>query len=194
MVRQHVALLLLLTVTLSTARFSAKPRNEVGSAGVAANSNDPDRALGGQAVGSTDNGGAVIIAPSVRDIPATVFKDAGKVLFYRVPSGVTVLSIKAWGAGGARSSVEKAAGDESPLVTSKTDAEKVAEREVDTSNEGHKNDGGGGGFVQASFVVAPGEVLEVRVGGAGRLRTGGWNGGGDAGHNAAGEFSIVRAS
>ena len=47
--------------------------------------------------------------------------------------------------------------------------------------------GGGGGFAQSSFVVVPGEVLEIRVGGAGTLGRGGWNGGGDSGSYSAGE-------
>ena len=45
--------------------------------------------------------------------------------------------------------------------------------------------GGGGSEVAASIMVAPGQELEMAVGGAGALETGGFNGGGD-GANAAG--------
>jgi hypothetical protein len=71
---------------------------------------------------------------------------------YTVPSGVTSVTIKAWGAGGGAGS---------------------------SCNNGC---GGGGGFAQGTLTVTPGEVLSVMVGGGGaRFLTGGTPGGGGAG-------------
>ena len=50
---------------------------------------------------------------------------------------------------------------------------------------GGSSRGGGGAEIAASIMVAPGQELEMAVGGAGALETGGFNGGGD-GANAAG--------
>lgn len=90
----------------------------------------------------------------------TVFNYTGGDQFFTVPPGVTTITVKAWGAGGAG------------------------------GNYIFNDYGGGGGFATSAIPVTPGEVLTVIVGGAGLTGVGaGAYGGGGAkvnGYNSLG--------
>jgi hypothetical protein len=74
---------------------------------------------------------------------------------YTVPSGVTHIRVKAWGAGGGGS----------------------------TAYGGGAGDGGNGGYAEGILPVTPGETLQVIVGGGGgSTGTGGFGGGGWSGY------------
>ena len=162
---------------LASGAFSTVHQNIPGEVGSAANHLDIDRA--GHAYGRPGSDGGIVIHPSLKEVPLSAFDRSGSVLQYVVPPSVNVISIKAWGGGGGASE----------LVDSLSPKVDLADKELDESADSHKNDGGGGGFIQSTFVVTPGEVLEVRIGGGGKLRTAGWNGGGSPGSMAAGMFS-----
>ncbi|HVS58348.1 MAG TPA: DUF2341 domain-containing protein [Candidatus Saccharimonadales bacterium] len=80
---------------------------------------------------------------------------------FTVPTGVTSLTIKAWGAGGGGGG---------------------------GGTYGGGGSGGGGGFIQSTLSVSPGENLTVKVGGgggAGTYRTYSGDGGGGGGYSSA---------
>ncbi|MGH7240872.1 MAG: hypothetical protein ACREGB_01090, partial [Candidatus Saccharimonadales bacterium] len=87
---------------------------------------------------------------------------------YTVPSGVTTVTVKAWGGGGGAGAA--------------------------SGSTGVAGSGGGGGFVQADLTVTPGQVLTVMTGsggGGGAAADNGGNGGGySAVKNSGGTFLV----
>jgi hypothetical protein len=79
-----------------------------------------------------------------------------------VPSGITSINVKAWGAGAGQNP-----GQASYSIT------------------------GGGGFASATVSVTPGSTLLVAVGGGGQLAAGGTNGGGTGANGGGGGYSAV---
>lgn len=97
-----------------------------------------------------------------------VFQYTGNTQTFTVPSGVTSIEVKAWGAGGGGSNANSEGGS-----------------------------GGSGGFVKATMAVKGGQVLTIQVGGGGRsgagVKAGGYAGGGTGGRNSGsgGGYSAV---
>ena len=95
-----------------------------------------------------------------------VFEYTGSVQQWTVPGGVDTIRVKMWGAAGGGGS--------------------------DTINSA----GGGGGYTEATLAVAPGQVLDIYVGGGGQAATGntggngGWPNGGQGGSGNRVEIGI----
>jgi hypothetical protein len=112
---------------------------------------------GSGSAAAAGNPGRVVILHGA-DVPSTggateTYSTSGTYL-YRVPGGVTELTIKSWGAGGAGGNGSASGG-------------------------GLAGHGGGGGFAQAGYTVTADDVLAITVGGGGgSTATVGYGGGG----------------
>ncbi|KAJ1455284.1 hypothetical protein M885DRAFT_520609 [Pelagophyceae sp. CCMP2097] len=110
-------------------------------------------------------------------------EDVGAKLFTvpkRAGRGAQRLVVKLWGAGGGGAGAGRGEDNSTSLATaSKTDS---------LTYDRHYGRGGGGGFVQATLAVQPGDVLKIIVGGGGGgSRHGAGGGGGFNGGGAGGD-------